>query len=196
MSPSTRACRKEPFPFLFTAVLLLKNDLLPYFCFLRDFFLYVRRIYEHVVAEHEISTTTVPQTPQSQHSSAQRSQPARQAAKQVRADQSATTQASRRSWLALACRRAYSSLCSQNEEIEICSVYKKYCWCGVMREGFVRYTARKTFFPPFLFRPYMLRPVCFGGPWSSWHLHVASLHRKQWTSLCDSVIRILINSFV
>ena len=137
MSPSTRACRKEPFPFLFTAVLLLKNDLLPYFCFLRDFFLYVRRIYEHVVAEHEISTTTVPQTPQSQHSSAQRSQPARQAAKQVRADQSATTQASRRSWLALACRRAYSSLCSQDERTNRNLLrLQKYCWCVVMSEGF------------------------------------------------------------
>ena len=138
MSPSTRACRKEPFPFLFTAVLLLKNDLLPYFCFLRDFFLYVRRIYEHVVAEHEISTTTVPQTPQSQHSSAQRSQPARQAAKQVRADQSATTQASRRSWLAPACRRGYiqrAVLSKRTNKSKSARPTKKNAG-GVMREGF------------------------------------------------------------
>ena len=85
--------------------------------FLRDFFSCVRRtsipgtpsiLYELVVAEpHQISTTTaVPQAPQAQHSTTQRSQPAQQAAKQVRADQSATTQASRRSWLAPACHRA------------------------------------------------------------------------------------------
>ena len=76
-------------------------------------------IYEHVVAEHHqiTTTTTGPQAPQAQHSTTQhncstapRSQHGQQPAKQVRADQSATTQASRRSWLAPACRRAYIPL--------------------------------------------------------------------------------------
>ena len=44
-----------------------------------------------------------------------------------------------------------------------------------------------------LFCPYMRRPGCFCGPWSSWHLQVASLSRKPWTSLCDSVTRMLFN---
>ena len=44
-----------------------------------------------------------------QHSTAQRSPPA-QAAEQVRADQSATTQASIQSWLEAACRRAFIQL--------------------------------------------------------------------------------------
>ena len=47
-----------------------------------------------------------PTVPQAQHNTAQRSQPA-QAAKQVRADQSATKQASRLSRLEPTCRRAF-----------------------------------------------------------------------------------------
>ena len=49
------------------------------------------------------------------HSTAQRSQPA-QAAKQVRSDQSATTQASRQSWLEQACRRAFIQLAVFSEQ--------------------------------------------------------------------------------
>ena len=30
-------------------------------------------------------------------------------------------------------------------------------------------------------RTYMLRPVCFPGAWSSWHLQVACLHLNCWT---------------
>ena len=30
-------------------------------------------------------------------------------------------------------------------------------------------------------RTFMLRPVCFIGAWSSWHLEVACLHLKCWT---------------
>ena len=85
------------------------------FVFCGTFFWYVRRIdrlYEHVIAEHQISiTTTIPQAPQPQHSTVQhsavnprdkqqikyalvrRSQPARQAANQVRAGQAQSTRA-------------------------------------------------------------------------------------------------------
>ena len=40
-------------------------------------------------------------------------------------------------------------------------------------------------------RTCMLRPVCFPGAWSSWHLQVACLHLKCWTiyfttSVCNS----------
>ena len=66
------------------------------------------------------------------------------ASKQVRADQSAKTQASRQSWREPACRRAFhSSLCSQNERRNrhlsrpqnYRSTQFTTCWC-VMREGF------------------------------------------------------------
>ena len=74
-------------------------------CFVRTTHEYTPGMYEHGVAEHQIpATTTVP------HSTAQRSQPAQHAANQVRADQSATTQASRRSGLAPAYCRAYIQL--------------------------------------------------------------------------------------
>ena len=149
------ACRKERFRFFSCSVLLQKT--LPFFFVLRDFFLYVRvrrtSTYEHVVAEHhQVSTsTTVPQAPQAQHSTAQRSQPAQQAAKQVRSDQSATTQASRRSWLAPACRRAYvyTARCSKNERRNQDLLgLQKYCWwCDAQR---VRLYAALSL-PPFFF---------------------------------------------
>ena len=72
----------------------------------------------------------------------------------------------------------------------------KILLCGVMREGFAcQVHCSKTSSPSVLFRPNMRRPGCFGGPWSSWPLEAASLHRTPWTSLCDSVIRILFNYF-
>ena len=49
-----------------------------------------------------------------------------QTAKQLRADQSATTQASRQNWREPACRRASAarSVLKTNKEIEICPAYK------------------------------------------------------------------------
>ena len=77
-----------------------------------------------------------PQAPQALHRAEQRSQPAQQSAKKVRADQSATTQASRRSWLTPACRRAHIQLTVlTNEVIKICSAYNNIAG-GVMRGGF------------------------------------------------------------
>ena len=76
-------------------------------------------------------------------STTQGSQPA-QAAKQVRADQSATTQASGQSWLEPARRRAFIQLVVLSErtnEIEICPAYKNFqpftkisfrTWCDVV----------------------------------------------------------------
>ena len=104
-------------------------------------------IYEHVVAEHHqiTTTTTGPQAPQAQHSTTQhncstapRSQHGQQPAKQVRADQSATTQASRRSWLAPACRRGYiqrAVLSKRTNKSKSARPTKKNAG-GVMREGF------------------------------------------------------------
>ena len=79
------------------------------------------------------------------HSIAQRSQPA-QAAKQVRADQSAQRkQASRQSWLEPACRRAFNTarFALTKEEIEIClrltkntrMIHTTIDKAGVMRQG-------------------------------------------------------------
>ena len=42
--------------------------------------------------------------------------------------------------------------------------------------------------PSFLFRPRMRRAGCLRGPWSSWHLQVASLHLKLCISLSASLI--------
>ena len=67
------------------------------FCFLWPSSLII--MYEHVVVKH---------LPQTQHSKAQLALP--KSAKQVRAGQSATTQASSQSWRELACRRAFMQL--------------------------------------------------------------------------------------
>ena len=136
--------------------------------------------------------------PQAQHSTAQRSQLA-QAAKQVRADQSATTQASRQSWLEPACRRAFIQLAvfKPNEEIEICSAYKRldHSQSSYIADV-IMLPVHLLFSPSFLFRPCMRRLGCFRGPWSSWHLQVASLHLKPRTSLSASLIRIFFQCFL
>ena len=130
-----------------------------------------------------------------QHSTAQPIQPA-QAAKQVCTDQIATTQASRQLVRAsMSSRISFTAMCSQtNEEIEIGPAYKniqpftklkQLSWYGV--------ACTLLFCPSFLFRPCMRRPSCFRGPWSSWHLQVARLHLKPWTSKSASFIRILFN---
>ena len=76
----------------------------------------------------------------------------------------------------------YSSLCSHNERRNRNLVgLQKYCW----------WCEQCCFSPPYAFRPYMRRAGCFRRTWSSWHLQVADLHPKPWTSLCDSVIRIV-----
>ena len=91
--------------------------------------------------------STTPPLPQVQHSTAQCSQPAQQAAKRGRAHQSATTQASRRSWLAPACRRAYvyTARCSKNERRNQDLLgLQKYCWwCDAQRVRL--YTALSLF---------------------------------------------------
>ena len=48
-------------------------------------------------------------------------------------------------------------------------------------------------FLSFLFRTCIRRPGCFRGPWSTWHLQVASWHLKPWNSLSASFIRIFFN---
>ena len=118
------------------------------------------------------NTTTVPQASQAQHSTAHRSQPAQQAAKQVRADHSAATQACRRSWLAPACRRAYIQIAVSSKRTNKSTYARptKAWWCDARRVCL--YTV--LFSPSFLFRPCMRRPGCFGGPWSAWHLQLTT----------------------
>ena len=178
MSPT--ASRKEPFPFLFMLRSALEQEpSSPIFLFFVGLFLYVRNtsmlspsIIRYLLQYHHRAAST-------QRCTAQRGQPAQQAAKQVRADQSATTQACRRSWLVQACRRPiYSSLCSvfSKQRNRNLLGLQKYCWwCDARRVCL--YTA--------LFSP-SLRPGCFRGRWISWHLQVASLHRKRWTSAIES----------
>jgi len=141
------------------------------------------------------NTTTVPQASQAQHSTAQRSQPAQQAAKQVRADHSAATQACRRSWLAPACRRAYIQIAVSSKRTNKSTYARptKAWWCDARRVCL--YTV--LFSPSFLFLPYMRRPGCFGGPWSAWHLQllvctynigtsttsVSPIHSSLWASV-------------
>ena len=107
--------------------------------------------------------------------------------------------ASRWSWLAPACRRAYrlySSLCSRNERRNRNLLgLQKYCWWCDAR-SICLYTC--CFSPSFLFRPYI---HAASGLFSGTHVEllayvkVAILHRKAWTSPCDSVVRILLRKF-
>ena len=61
-----------------------------------------------------------------------------------------------------------SSLCSQNERRNrnLLGLQKCCWWCDARRVCLYTHCS-------FLFRPYMRRPGCSGGPWSSWHLQVA-----------------------
>ena len=171
------------------------------FCFRRAFshhvfagLVFVRTTYEYIRAFcRRISTTTTTYRKHRKHNTIQHSavNPRNKQQSKYAPYQSATTQASRPSWLAAACCRAYIQLdvLKTNKEIELCSAIKKLLVCCA--KGL---PVHCSFSPSFLFRPCVRRPGCFGGPWSSWHLQVASLHRKPWTSLCDSVTRILFNS--
>ena len=121
------------------------------------------------------------------------------AAKQVRADQSATTQAGRQSWRELACRRAFmQSLRSQNERrhrllpgLRKCTSTPDaaYSWCHARKlclffSNIKDTTLQHCSFSPsfqYVFRTCTRRPGCFPGAWSSWHLQVISLHLKSWT---------------
>ena len=150
MSPT--ASRKEPFPFLFMLRSALEQEpSSPIFLFFVGLFLYVRNtsmlspsIIRYLLQYHHRAAST-------QRCTAQRGQPAQQAAKQVRADQSATTQACRRSWLVQACRRPiYSSLCSvfSKQRNRNLLGLQKYCWwCDAQR---VRLYAALSL-PPFFF---------------------------------------------
>ena len=102
--------------------------------------------------------------PQAQHNRAQRSQPA-QAAKQVRVDQSATTQASRQSWREPSCHRAFTQLAvfskrtKKSKSVRTTKLYNRSrsSLAGVMLP------VHCSFSPSFVFRPCMRRPGCFRG---------------------------------
>ena len=103
--------------------------------------------------------------PQAQYSTAQPMQPAQQSAKQVRADQSAITQATRQSLLEPACRRVFIHLAVFSKRTEkfgpknLQPFTKQLSWCDVAC------TLLSSL--PFLLRPCMQRPGYFRGPWSS-----------------------------
>ena len=114
------ALRKEPFPFVLMPCSALEEPFSPKSCCLFGGLFFVRTTYEYIIpCCRRISTTTpVLQAPQAQHSTTQRSQPAQQAAKQVRADQSATTTQAKADGVGSRQHvvvQMYSSLCSQNE---------------------------------------------------------------------------------
>ena len=135
MSPT--ASRKEPFPFLFMLRSALEQEpSSPIFLFFVGLFLYVRNtsmlspsIIRYLLQYHHRAAST-------QRCTAQRGQPAQQAAKRGRAHQSATTQASRRS-----CSRQhvvehiYSSLCSPNERRNrnLLGIQNDCWWCDARR---------------------------------------------------------------
>ena len=115
-------------------------------------------------------------------STAQRSQPA-QAAKQVRADQSATTQASRQGWLQPACRRAFRQLAvfskrtkkSGSARPTQMSNHSQRSLADVMREGFA---CTLLFLSVLSISSIRAASGLFSWPMdpSSWHLQVSSLH--------------------
>ena len=82
-------------PSLLSSLLFLEEPCCPFFVLVRLF--YIPGMYERVVAEH---------VPQARHIAIS----PHEAAKHVRADQSATTQASRQSWREPAFRRAFEQL--------------------------------------------------------------------------------------
>ena len=151
-------------------------------------------LYEHVV-EH-----VVEHLPQAHLSSAQSA--LHKAAKQVFADQSTTTQAGRQSWREPPCRRAFTQLAEFSKRTEKSffsrptKVYNssRSSLAGVMCEGFafisnsIRYSTALSLrpFSMYFVHTCMRRPGCFLGAWSSWRLHVVSLHLKSWTSLSAS----------
>ena len=138
-------------------------------------------MYVHVV-EH------VPQTQRSKAQSA-----LHKAAKQVRADQSAITQASRQSWQELACRRALILLAAFSKRT------KKSNLPGKNHTTTHKAAADSPLFPIsikcntvfslrhfYAFRTCMRRPGCFLEHGALGFLHVVSLHLKPWTSVSAS----------
>ena len=130
--------------------------------------------------------------PQAQHSTAQHS-----AAQSTRTSSKASTRrserdnaASRQSRLEPARHRAFIQLAvfskrtsKKSKSPRPTNIYTSMqnhsqstslCWCDV--------ACTLLFLSVLSIRPCMRRPRCFRGPWSSWHLQVASLHLKRWTS--------------
>ena len=123
------------------------------------------------------------------------------ASKQVRADPSATTQASRQS-----CREPahvvhafiqHAGFSKRTKKLKSVPPTKNYNFslsAVVTHEGFIclSFDLNKiqhcSFSPSFFYvcRTCMRRPSCYPGAWSSWHLQVVSLHLKLWTSLSAS----------
>ena len=98
-----------------------------------------------------------------QHGRAQRSQPAK-AAKQVRADQSATTHARKQNRLEPACRRGIRTarcVLETNEEIAMCPAYKRIYNHSRSSLADVMLPVHCSFSPSFLFRLCLRRPFVF-----------------------------------
>ena len=128
--------------------------------------------------------------PQTQHSTAQ-STPTSSKATTRRSE---PDKASRQSWFEPTCRRAFIAVFSKrtkNSKYARPTKISNHCNHSQTSLG-VMLPVHCSFSPSFLFRPCMQRPV--RGRWSFWHLQVASLHLKPWTSLSASFIRILFNS--
>ena len=142
-------------------------------------------------AQHSTAQHSTTQLSTAQHSSAQHSQPA-QAAKQVRADQSATTQADRVD-SSQHVVEAFMQLAVFSKRSKISKYPRPTKIYNHSQSRLAVMLPATLLLLSFLFRPCMRRPDCFRGPWSSWNLQVASLQLKTRPSLSASVVRIWFN---
>ena len=124
--------------------------------------------------------------------------PLRKSAKQIRADKSATTHASRQSWPELAYRRAFIQLAAfskrkkkRKSTRQICTTHKAcdWSWCNAGRTHlyFQSQQDTTTLFFLSVLSIYFIHAcdirVCFPGAWSSWVLASRQFAPKSWTSL-------------
>ena len=152
-------------------------------------------------AQHSTAWYSIAQHSRAQHSAAHHSTAQQSTAQHSTANpHKQQTKYSRFKKAELARASMWSSICTArcvlktNEEIKICPAdkcfqpfTKQLSWCDV--------ACTLIFLSVLLLHPCMQRPAYFRGPRSSWHLQVASLHRKPWVSLpASSLIRIVFNS--
>ena len=142
------------------------------------------------------------------HSTAKRNQPCAKAAKQVCADQSATTQVSRQSWREPTCRWAFVQLATfskrtkkSNSAREVYVTTQKAAvklvWCAKdlpLLPVPIRYNTALSLRPFYEFRTCMRRPGCFCGAWSSWIFATRQFAPKI-VDLSVRVIRFLFHVF-
>ena len=145
---------------VFYTALSVEGPFFPCFCLWTFFCTCIQQyyvLYDDLAVAHSSTVSTTQRSPQVNLISESRPH---QVANHVRAGKCATTQASRRSWRAPACRAVQC-----RDVLSTCTYLKKYERTGIRRPG------------------------SFPGVWSSWRLQVACSHLKCWTiyHICHSV---------